>query len=117
MALQHQENARRNAHAAYTHAYRVKRLEEQTAAWHEAKRLAEYVTAVRERATPLTPGPERTEIKEWLTFAEAHLQELIATATTPTLPTPPTPSSADLAPLLAQKAFANHTSPRSQMRP
>ncbi|MFD4633481.1 hypothetical protein ACFVYR_32295 [Streptomyces sp. NPDC058284] len=40
-ALQHQENARRNAHAAYTHAYRVKRLEEQTATWHEVKRLTE----------------------------------------------------------------------------
>ncbi|MGW6532122.1 hypothetical protein [Streptomyces venezuelae] len=116
-ALQHQENARRNAHATYTHAYRVKRLEEQTATWHEAKRLAEYVTAVRERATPLPPGHERPEIKEWLTFAEAHLQELIDTATTPTLPTPPTPSSADLAPLLAQKAFANRTSPHSQIRP
>ncbi|MEU1017758.1 hypothetical protein [Streptomyces sp. NPDC005898] len=107
----------RNAHAAYTHAYRVKRLEEQTGTWHKAKRLAEYVTAVRERATSLTPGHELTEIKEWLTFAEAHLQELINTATTPTLPMPPTPSSADLAPLLAQQAFANRTSPHSQMRP
>ncbi|WPO70859.1 MULTISPECIES: hypothetical protein [unclassified Streptomyces] len=35
------------ARAAYAHAYRVKYLGEQADAWYQAKRLTEYVTAVR----------------------------------------------------------------------
>lgn len=73
----------------------------QTDAWHEAKRLTEFVTAVRNHAASLPPGQERTEIEEWLAFADAHLQQLTETISTPKLPSPPAPSSADLAPYLA----------------
>ncbi|WP_372447179.1 integrase core domain-containing protein [Streptomyces flavofungini] len=41
------------------HAYRVKHLEEQADAWHQTKRLTEYVTAVRDHATSLPPGQKR----------------------------------------------------------
>ncbi|MFJ5594769.1 hypothetical protein ACIQCG_34145 [Streptomyces noursei] len=112
---QDREVALHKAHAAYAHADRVKRLEEQTDAWRQAKHLTEYVTAVRERTTALTPEPKLTEIEKWLAFAEAP-QRLSDTATTPNLHTPPTSSSTDLAPLLAQQAFANRTFPHSQMR-
>jgi hypothetical protein len=40
----------------HPHAYRVKHLEERTDAWHQIKRLTEFVTAVRNRATSLPPG-------------------------------------------------------------
>ncbi|GEB56172.1 hypothetical protein GCM10017674_33130 [Streptomyces gardneri] len=40
-AQQKWESAVHKAHAAYTHAYRVKHLEEQSDAWHQAKRLAD----------------------------------------------------------------------------
>ncbi|WHM36013.1 hypothetical protein [Streptomyces sp. BPTC-684] len=57
------ESAAHKARAAYTHAYRIKHLEEQADAWHQIKRLTEYVTAVRNHATSLPPGQERTEIE------------------------------------------------------
>ncbi|AJE81761.1 hypothetical protein SLNWT_1385 [Streptomyces albus] len=100
-ARQNRESTLHNAHAAYAHAYRVEELEKQAAAWHEAKRLAEFVTAVREQAASLPPGQGRTEIEEWLAFADAHLQELTKAASAPRLPSPPAPSSTDLKPYLA----------------
>ncbi|MFI8930305.1 hypothetical protein ACIG3E_21780 [Streptomyces sp. NPDC053474] len=99
------EAAMRDARAAYAHAYRVKHLGEQADAWHQAKRLAEYVTGVRERATSLPPGQERTEIEAWLAFADAHLQHLTDFASAPKLPSPPKPSGDDL------KPFLGHWSP------
>jgi hypothetical protein len=51
-------------------------LEEQADAWHQTKRLTEYVTAVRDHATSLPPGQEKTEIEAWLAFADARLQHL-----------------------------------------
>ncbi|WP_226599778.1 hypothetical protein [Streptomyces violascens] len=68
------------AGAAYTHAYRVRHLEEQAEAWHQAKRLAEYVTAVRDHAASLSPGQEKTEIEVWIAFADAHIQRLTESA-------------------------------------
>ncbi|GGU22375.1 hypothetical protein GCM10010289_49840 [Streptomyces violascens] len=44
------------ARTAYAHAYRVQHLDEQAGAWHQAKRLTEYLTAVRDHATSLPPG-------------------------------------------------------------
>ncbi|WP_225882190.1 hypothetical protein [Streptomyces aureocirculatus] len=99
------EAAMHEARAAYTHAYRVKHLGEQADAWHRAKRLTEYVTAVRDHATSLPPGQERTEIKAWLAFADAHLQRLTDSASAPKLPSPPKPSGDDL------KPFLGHWSP------
>ncbi|MFE3375819.1 hypothetical protein [Streptomyces anulatus] len=99
-ARQNRESTLHNAHAAYAHAYRVEELEKQAAAWHEAKRLAEFVTAVREQAASLPPGQGRTEIEEWLAFADAHLQELTKAASAPRLPSPPAPSNTDLKPYL-----------------
>lgn len=55
------EAAMQEARAAYAHAYRVKHLGEQADAWHRTKLLTEYVTAVRDQATSLTPGQERTD--------------------------------------------------------
>ncbi|MET8401638.1 hypothetical protein [Streptomyces sp900116325] len=95
----------REARAAHTHAYRVKHLEEQAGAWHHAKRLTEYVTAVRDHATSLPPGEEKTDIETWLAFADARLQHLTEVASAPKLPTPPEPSSDDL------KPFLGHWSP------
>ncbi|MGW6600003.1 hypothetical protein [Streptomyces sp. NPDC055036] len=103
-AQQDWESAARKAHAAYTHAYRVKHLEEQSDAWRQGKRLTEYVAAVRKHATSLQPGQERTEIEAWLAFADAHLQRLIESASAPKLPTPPQPSSADLEPFLGRRS-------------
>ncbi|WP_329325002.1 hypothetical protein [[Kitasatospora] papulosa] len=100
-ARQNRETALHQAHAAYAHAYRVEHLEKQADAWHEAKRLTEFVTAVRDHATSLPPGQERTEIEVWLAFADAHLQQLTKATSTPKLPTPPHPSRADLEPYLA----------------
>ncbi|MGW1004352.1 hypothetical protein [Streptomyces sp. NPDC002520] len=99
------ETAMQEARAAYAHAFRVKHLEAQADAWHQAKRLSEYVTAVRDHATPLPPGQEKTEIEAWLTFADARLQHLTESATAPKLPTPPKPSGDDL------KPFLGHWSP------
>ena len=99
------EAAMRKARAAYAHAYRVKHLEEQADAWHQAKRLTEYVTGVRDHTTSLPPGQEKTEIEAWLAFADAHLQHLTESASAPKLPTPPKPSGADL------KPFLGHWSP------
>ncbi|MFB8384516.1 hypothetical protein [Streptomyces rubiginosohelvolus] len=65
-AQQNRENALRLAYAAHAHAYRVQHLGKQTDAWHEAKRLAEFVTAVRDHTASLPPGQEKTEIEEWL---------------------------------------------------
>lgn len=115
-ARQNRETALHKAHAAYAHAYRVEHLEKQTDAWHEAKRLTEFVTAVRDHATSLPPGQERTEIEEWLAFADAHLQQLTKATSTPKLPTPPHPSRADLEPYLAtMKPSANRAQPRPQV--
>nr|WP_237551823.1 hypothetical protein [Streptomyces sp. SID8367] len=100
-ARQNRENALHKAHSAYTRAYRVERLEEQTDAWHEAKRLTEFVTAIRNRTASLSPGQERTEIEEWLAFADAHLQQLTKATSAPKLLSPPAPSNADLEPYLA----------------
>ncbi|MFD7289223.1 hypothetical protein [Streptomyces sp. NPDC059863] len=99
------EAAMQEARAAYAHAYRVKHLGEQADAWHKVNRLTEYVTAVRDRATSLPPGQERTEIEAWLAFADAHLQHLTESASAPKLPTPPKPSGDDL------KPFLGHWSP------
>ncbi|MFE5603390.1 hypothetical protein ACFQ8O_29890 [Streptomyces coelicoflavus] len=99
------EAAMQEARAAYTHAHRVKHLEEQSDTWHQAKRLTEYVTTVRDRLTSIPPGQESTEIEEWLTFADAHLQRLSESTSTPKLPTPPKPSGDDL------KPFLGHWSP------
>lgn len=99
------EAAMHDARAAYAHAYRVKHLEEQAAAWHQASRLTEYVTGVRDHASSLPPGQERTEIEEWLAFADAHLQHLSESASAPKLPTPPKPNGDDL------KPFLGHWSP------
>ncbi|MFI1675972.1 hypothetical protein [Streptomyces sp. NPDC020607] len=52
-AQQNRESALDTAHAAYIHAYRFEHLEEQTDAWHQAQRLTEYVTAVRNHTTSL----------------------------------------------------------------
>ncbi|MFB7297467.1 hypothetical protein [Streptomyces rubiginosohelvolus] len=60
-AQQNRENALHLAHAA--HAYRVQRLGEQTYALHVAKRLAEFVTAVRDHTASLPLGQEKTEIE------------------------------------------------------
>ncbi|WP_408993584.1 hypothetical protein [Streptomyces sp. 1268] len=114
-AQQNRENALRLAHAAHTHAYRVQHLGTQTDAWHEAKRLAEFVTAVRDDAASLAPGQEKTEIEEWLAFADAHLQQLTKAASAPKLPTPPHPSRADLEPYLTTvMPSANRAQPRPQ---
>ncbi|WP_258018264.1 hypothetical protein [Streptomyces noursei] len=94
------ESAMQEARAAYADAYRVEHLEEQANAWHQASRLTEYVTAVRDHATSLPPGQERTDIEAWLAFADAHLQHLTESASMPRLPTPPKPSGDDLKPFL-----------------
>ncbi|MFE4692545.1 hypothetical protein ACFRH6_21130 [Streptomyces sp. NPDC056749] len=94
----------RTAHA-YAYAYRVKHLEQQADAWHQTKRLTEYVTAVRDHATSLPPGQERTEIEARLAFTDARLQHLTESAAAPKLPTPPKPSADDL------KPFPGHWSP------
>ncbi|MFH8559437.1 hypothetical protein [Streptomyces sp. NPDC017988] len=99
------EAAMQEARAAYAHAYRVKHLDEQADAWHQTKRLNEYVTAVRDHATSLPPGQERTEIEAWLAFADARLQHLAESAAAPKLPSPPKPSGDDL------KPFLGHWSP------
>ncbi|MFK4213355.1 hypothetical protein [Streptomyces sp. NPDC030920] len=99
------ETAMEEARTAYAYAYRVKHLEEQTDAWHQTKRLTEYVTAVRDHATSLPPGQERTEIEAWLAFTDARLQHLTESAAAPKLPTPPKPSGDDL------KPFLGHWSP------
>ncbi|MEU8673041.1 hypothetical protein [Streptomyces anulatus] len=99
------ETATEEARTAYAYAYRVKHLEEQADAWHQTKRLTEYVTAVRDHATSLPPGQERTEIEAWLAFTDARLQHLTESATAPKLPTPPKPSGDDL------KPFLGHWSP------
>ncbi|MFJ4125649.1 hypothetical protein ACIP3U_30500 [[Kitasatospora] papulosa] len=99
------ETAMEEARTAYAYAYRVKRLEEQADAWHQTKRLTEYVTAVRDHATSLPPGQERTEIEAWLAFTDARLQHLTESAAAPKLPTPPKPSGDDL------KPFLGHWSP------
>lgn len=113
-AQQNRENALRLAHAAHAHAYRVQHLGKQTDAWHEAKRLTEFVTAVRDHTASLPPGQEKTEIEEWLAFTDAHLQQLTKAAPAPKLPTLPHPSRADLEPYLATvKTSAN----RAQTRP
>ncbi|MEU8096429.1 hypothetical protein AB0O32_29325 [Streptomyces rubiginosohelvolus] len=112
-AQQNRENALHIAHAA--HAYRVQHLGKQTDAGHEAKGLAEFVTAVRDHTAPLPPGQEKTEIEEWLAFTDAHFQQLIKAASAPRLPTPPHPSRADLEPYLATvKPSANRAQPRPQ---
>ncbi|MEU3069353.1 hypothetical protein ABZ712_20980 [Streptomyces sp. NPDC006906] len=114
-AQQNRENAYHLAHAAHTHAYRVQHLGTQTDAWHEAKRLAEFVTAVRDDAASLPPGQEKTEIEEWLAFAEAHLQQLTKAASAPKVPSPPHPNRADLEPYLATvMPSANRAQPRPQ---
>ncbi|MCB5906493.1 hypothetical protein [Streptomyces pinistramenti] len=117
---QHQEAAGQNwesaalkARAAHTHTYRVKHLEEQVDAWHQAKRLTEYVTAVRDHATSLLPGQERTEIEAWLAFADAHLQQLTESASAPKLPIPPQPSGADLEPFLGRRSPCGPRSPQA----
>ncbi|MDF9868748.1 hypothetical protein OKW18_000886 [Streptomyces pratensis] len=69
-------------------------------AWHQTKRLTEYVTAVRDHATSLPPRQERTEIEVWLAFTDARLQHLTESAAAPKLPTPPQPSGDDLKPFL-----------------
>ncbi|MFF9700728.1 hypothetical protein ACF1FE_05905 [Streptomyces griseofuscus] len=97
--------AMQEAHAAYTHAYRVKQLGEQADTWYQARRLTEYVAAVGVHATSLPPGQERTEVEAWLAFADAHLQNLTESASAPKLPTPPKPSGDDL------KPFLGHWSP------
>ncbi|WP_371655205.1 MULTISPECIES: hypothetical protein [unclassified Streptomyces] len=99
------EASMQEARAAYAHAYRVNHLGEQADAWHQAKRLTDYVTAVRDHATSLPPGQERTEIEAWLAFADAHLQHLTDSASAPKLPSPPKPSGDDL------KPFLGHWSP------
>ncbi|MGW2817280.1 hypothetical protein [Streptomyces sp. NPDC001415] len=99
------EAAMQEARAAYAHAYRVNHLGEQADAWHQANHLTKYVTAVRDHATSLPPGQERTEIEAWLAFADAHLQHLTKSASAPKLPTPPKPSGDDL------KPFLGHWSP------
>ncbi|MFE4646137.1 hypothetical protein [Streptomyces sp. NPDC056730] len=104
---QHQcwEAAMQEARAEYVRAYRVKHLGEQADAWHQTKRLTEYVTAVRDQATSLPPGQEKTEIEAWLAFADARLQHLTESAAATKLPSPPKPSGDDL------KPFLGHWSP------
>ncbi|MEU9620750.1 hypothetical protein [Streptomyces sp. NPDC048155] len=97
--------AMQEARAAYAHSYRVKHLGEQADAWHQTKRLTEYVTAVRDQITSLPPGQEKTEIEAWLAFADARLQHLTESAAAPKLPSPPKPSGDDL------KPFLGHWSP------
>lgn len=99
------ETAIEAACTAYTHTYRVKHLEEQADAWHQTKRLTGYVTAVRDHATSLPPGQERTEIEAWLAFADARLQHLTESAAAPKMPCPPKPAGGDL------KPFLGHWSP------
>jgi len=98
------EAAMQEARTEYAHAYRVKHFEEQTDAWHQAKRLTEYITAVRDHTTSLPPGQERTEIEAWLTFADAHLHLLTESATAPKLPTPPSPAATTSSPSSATGA-------------
>ncbi|WP_193407235.1 hypothetical protein [Streptomyces globisporus] len=59
----------------------------------EAKRLTEFVTAVRDHSASLPPGQGKTEIEEWLAFTNAHLQQLTKAASAPKLPPPPHPSA------------------------
>lgn len=99
------ETAMEEARTAHAYAYRVKHLEEQADAWHQTKRLTEYVTAVRDHATSLPHGQERTEIEAWLAFTDTRLQHLTESAAAPKLPTPPKPSGDDL------KPFLGHWSP------
>ncbi|MER5936488.1 hypothetical protein ABT121_04100 [Streptomyces sp. NPDC001928] len=108
---QRREAARQEARNAYAHAYRVQHLEEQTTAWYQAKRLAEYITAVRNHAGSLSPGQEKDETEVWLAFADTHLQRLADAASAPRLPTPPGPSAADLKPYLTGR-WSQHA-PRS----
>ncbi|MFI6377275.1 hypothetical protein [Streptomyces sp. NPDC050546] len=116
-ARQNRENALHKAHAAFAHAYRVERLEKQADAWHEANRLTEFVTAVRDHAASLPPGQERAEIEEWLAFADAHLQQLTKATSAPKLPTPPHPGRADLEPYLATMKPAANRGPSSAPKP
>ena len=71
----------------------------------QASRLTEYIAAVRDHATSLPPGQERTEIEAWLVLADAHLQHLTESVSAPKLPTPPKPGGDDL------KPFLRHWSP------
>ncbi|MEK8145083.1 hypothetical protein NKH18_37660 [Streptomyces sp. M10(2022)] len=57
---------------------------------------------MRDHATSLAPEQESTEIEEWLTFADAHLQHLTESDSTPKLPTPPKASGDDLKPFLGR---------------
>ncbi|WP_241834227.1 hypothetical protein [Streptomyces sp. NTK 937] len=93
--------------ARTTYAYRLSRQAPRRAsnAWHQTKRLTEYVTAVRDHTTSLPPGQERTEIEAWLAFADARLQHLTESAAAPKLPSPLKPSGDDL------KPFLGHWSP------
>lgn len=97
------EAAMREARATHAHAFRVQHLGEQVDAWYQASRLTEYIAAVRDHATALPPGQERTETEAWLAFADVHLKHLTASVSAPKLPTPPKPSADDLKPFLRHR--------------
>ncbi|WP_176482066.1 hypothetical protein [Streptomyces albidoflavus] len=108
---QRREVALQKARDAYTHAHRVRHLREQADAWHQGKRLAEFITAVRKHAGSLPTCQEKVETEAWLAFADAHLQHVIEAATAPRLATPPEPSTADLQPYLADAGASTRPAP------
>jgi hypothetical protein len=65
-------------------------------AWRHATRLANYLHAVRAQVDTLPAGQAKTEAKEWLTWAEAHVERLNPLSSPPRLPRIPEANADDL---------------------
>ncbi|MQY40521.1 hypothetical protein SRB17_85540 [Streptomyces sp. RB17] len=94
------EAAMEQALIRYAEAYRMRHLEAQEAAWRQATRLTQYVSAVRTRVEAMPPGQARTEAEEWISCAATTVERLDPLNTPARLPDIPNPRADDLKPLL-----------------
>ncbi|MFE1773188.1 hypothetical protein [Streptomyces sp. NPDC059008] len=94
------EAAKRQAEIDYAEAYRVQHLESQEAAWRQATRLAEYLSALRRHAETMPAGEEKNAVEAWITWADTHMQRLNPLNGTPRPPDIPDPRPDDLKPFM-----------------
>lgn len=85
----HWEAAMEAASTRYAEAYRIRHLEEQEAAWHQATRLTESVSAVRTRVDAVPPGEVRTGAEAWISWAAAPVERRDPLHTPPGCPKSP----------------------------
>ena len=93
------------ATARLIHSHRASVLDAQLTAWHKARQLDEYLTAMASRISQIDDPQAAAAASEWLTWARNHAAHLDPLSQPITMPPDPEPTAAALAPFLEHRTY------------